>query len=47
MPNDDNRTLQDIFMDMLLEYRLFIVRTDCLVAEAKEAMKRKDKDERD
>lgn len=47
MPNDDKRTLQDIFTDMLVEYRLFIVKTDRLVAEAKEAMKRKDKDGRD
>lgn len=47
MPNDDKRTLQDIFTDMLVEYRLFIVKTDRLVAEAKEAMKRKDEHERD
>lgn len=46
MPKDDERTLQDIFTDMLVEYRLFIVKTDRLIAEAKEAMKRKEQDDK-
>lgn len=40
MPED--RSLSDIFTDILVQYRTFIIKSDKLIAEAKEAIKKQE-----
>lgn len=41
MPKD--RSLTDIFTDMLVQYKLFVMRSDRLIEEAKQALKEQEK----